>query len=165
MPVLLFLHPNHNPNPWTVRYVICIQFLSSIFLFSFVSLMIDNGRETIVREIIKWNSWTVFFQWYSALQQRIEHCEWPLAHQVTKAPINSWAIYRGFTRNMDQLHIPYSLKATAQPPRNLYQKLLVKSVADFMTNLRWKVTSILNPFKSNKKTFGFKTSNSPPFVP
>ena len=66
---------------------------------------------------------------------------------------------------MDQLHIPYSLKATAQPPRNLYQKLLVKSVADFMTNLRWKVTSILNPFKSNKKTFGFKTSNSPPFVP
>lgn len=67
---------------------------------------------------------------------------------------------------MDQLHIPYSLKAIAHPPRALYQKLLVKSVSDFMTNLRWKVISILRPFQSNtKKTFGFKTSNSPPFVP
>ena len=67
---------------------------------------------------------------------------------------------------MDQLHIPYSLKAIAHPPRALYQKLLVKSVSDFMTNLRWKVISILRPFQSNtKKTFGFKTSSSPPFVP
>ena len=66
---------------------------------------------------------------------------------------------------MDQLHIPYSLKAIPNPPRSLYQKLLVKSVSTFMINLRWKVTSIIRPFQSNKETFGFKTSNSPPFVP
>ena len=53
---------------------------------------------------------------------------------------------------MDELHIPYSLKAIAYPPRNLYQKLLIKSVVSvFITNLRWKVTSILRPFKNNKK--------------
>ena len=66
---------------------------------------------------------------------------------------------------MDQLNIPYSLKAIPNPPPSLYQKLLVKSVGDFMTNLRWKVISILRPFKSKNETFGFKTSNSPPFVP
>ena len=52
---------------------------------------------------------------------------------------------------MDELHIPYSLKAIAYPPRNLYQKLLIKSVVSaFITNLRWKVISILRPFKNNK---------------
>ena len=66
---------------------------------------------------------------------------------------------------MDQLNIPYSLKAIPNPPRSLYQKLLVKSVSNFMINLRWKVASILKPFQSNKETFGFKTPNSPPFVP
>ena len=63
--------------------------------------------------------------------------------------------------NMDQFHIPYSLKNIPIPSRSQYQKQLESKVKSFSQRLRWKMFHILNPTNSDtRETFGFKTSNN-----
>ena len=81
-----------------------------------------------------------------------------------KAPAsNSRALFLQFTRNMDQLHINYSLKDIPIPSRPQYRKQLVSKVASFASRLRWKMLFIRQPSSSkSKETFGFRSTSSPP---
>ena len=66
--------------------------------------------------------------------------------------------------DMEPTNLGYSTKniPTAQP--NVYLRCLIEKTQSFLQRMRWKAHHFLNPTDSptQKETFGFKTTNSPP---
>ena len=66
---------------------------------------------------------------------------------------------------MDECNIPYSQKNIPLHSKTSIRKQLVKRTEDFVSRMRWHLYHIRNPQQNNdKKTFGFRTTNSPPFM-
>ena len=67
---------------------------------------------------------------------------------------------------MDELNIPYSQKNIPLHSKTSIRKQLVKRTEDFVSRMRWHLYHIrnLNPNNNDKKTFGFRTTTTAPFM-
>ena len=67
---------------------------------------------------------------------------------------------------MDELNIPYSQKNIPLHSKTSIRKQLVKRTEDFVSRMRWHLYHIRNPNPNNndKKTFGFRTTTTAPFM-
>ena len=67
--------------------------------------------------------------------------------------------------NMEPVNLGYSTKNVPIAPPKEYLKCLVDKTESFLRRVRWKAYCYLNPCDpTNKQTFGFNTTKSPPVV-
>ena len=68
--------------------------------------------------------------------------------------------------SMEQVQFNYSLKNIPIPTDKEYLIDLISSVNTFMSNIKWRSFHFLNRSnKSQKETYGFKTTSAPPNTP
>ena len=64
---------------------------------------------------------------------------------------------------MNPMHFDYSLKSIPIPSQAQYKKVIIGKAEDFIQRMRWKMLYIKHKdLNKEKKTYGFKTSNTPP---
>ena len=69
--------------------------------------------------------------------------------------------------DVNQVNLGYSEKNIPLPSKKEYIMRLTHSMREVISRLRWRVDKKNNPekYKSNKETFGFKSSRAAPFQP
>ena len=86
----------------------------------------------------------------------------------TNAPIRLYcrALLLLKTANMDRVRFDYSMKNIPIPKPQAYMTKLIEKTEDLIRRMRWKAHFFTNPQVSQekKKTFGFKSTRSPPFI-
>ena len=73
---------------------------------------------------------------------------------------------------MNRQNLNYSMKNIPIPNNNSYKLLLIEKIEAFIKRMRWKAHFYIsdlendtkNDEKEKKKTFGFKTKNTPPVI-